>query len=138
MPDFGQRCADLLWQARSRDSMKLTRADVARIINQEFAMVQPALELTLASAKKERDGSNIPPTPAEVESYGQKIGWPVDGAAFCDHYERKGWRVDGRRMNNWKAQLRTAKRIGYAYGARITGSADQGDRVQIDRSYDRF
>jgi hypothetical protein len=114
---FGHRCADKLWDAkRFLTSSGLTREDVARLIDEEFAMEQPAFALTSQSGKKERAGFNIPPTPEEVEAYSKKIGWPIDGAAFCDHYERKGWIVDRTRMKNWQAQIRKAKRDGFSYG----------------------
>ena len=61
--------------------------------------------------RKARKAAFTPPTPAEVEEYSRSIGWPLDGEAFCLHYEKKDWCVSGRtKMRNWKAGVRYWKR----------------------------
>jgi hypothetical protein len=58
------------------------------------------------------------PTPEEVASYAAEIGFEVDGSAFCDFYEAKGWVIGRQPMKDWKAAIRNWKRR-------------QGDRRQI-------
>ena len=53
-----------------------------------------------------------PPTPQEVTDYAKGIGFVLDGEAFCDHYEVRGWKPKGYRvqMSDWRAAVRTWKR----------------------------
>ena len=55
----------------------------------------------------------LPPTPAEVEKYAQEIGYPLDGVAWCLHYEVKGWHTGNAKMRNWQAAVRNWKRNGW-------------------------
>ena len=50
------------------------------------------------------------PTPQEVTSYARDIGFKLDGQAFCDFYESKGWKVGKTPMKCWRAAVRTWKR----------------------------
>jgi hypothetical protein len=140
MPDapnktFGQRCVDRLYEARVNTA--LNREAIARIIDEEFAMTRPDFVLNPATGKKQRAGDNIPPTPEEVTAYGKKIGWPIDGAAFVDHYDAIGWRPNGVPMKNWQSKLRMAKRMGYTYGGpRSSFPAKKSDRPASD--YTKF
>jgi len=60
--------------------------------------------------KKERSVF-VPPTPEEVTAYSIEIKWPLDGIAFCLHYEVKAWHTGGNaKMKNWKAAVRNWKR----------------------------
>ena len=53
------------------------------------------------------------PTPEEVDAFASEQGLPVDGAAFCDFYASKGWRVGSSPMRDWKAAARNwARRDG--------------------------
>lgn len=49
------------------------------------------------------------PLPAEVTAYAATLGYTLDGAAFCDHYESKGWLIGKSPMRSWKAAVRTWK-----------------------------
>lgn len=50
------------------------------------------------------------PLPPEVSEYAKSIGYLVDGQAFCDFYESKGWNVGQTPMKDWKACVRTWKK----------------------------
>lgn len=51
------------------------------------------------------------PEPGEVTAYAITIGFPLDGEAFCDWYEARGWLFKtGQPMKDWKAAVRTWKR----------------------------
>jgi hypothetical protein len=51
------------------------------------------------------------PTPEAVAEYGKQIGFQIDGQAFVDHYEARGWKYKGGlAMKNWQAAVRTWKR----------------------------
>ena len=62
-----------------------------------------ALEQALAAKKRT---TFKPPTPAEVRQYSLERGSPIDGEAFCDFYESKGWLVGKVPMKCWKAAAR--------------------------------
>jgi hypothetical protein len=53
-----------------------------------------------------------PPTPKEVTEYALSIGFKLDGEAFCDYYETRGWIPSGakKQMSSWQAAVRTWKR----------------------------
>jgi hypothetical protein len=51
----------------------------------------------------------VPPTPDEVTEYSKQLGYPMDGQAWCDSYEQKGWMVGRSKMKSWKAAVRNWK-----------------------------
>ena len=52
----------------------------------------------------------VRPTPQDVEEYSKSIGFALDGNAFCDYYEARGWKYKGGvAMKDWKAAVRTWK-----------------------------
>jgi len=53
----------------------------------------------------------IKPTPQEVAEYANSIGYVLDGEQFWDHYQSKGWHVGKSPMKDWKAAVRTWKRM---------------------------
>ena len=50
------------------------------------------------------------PNETEVKAYAKSIDFELDGSAFCDFYESKGWMIGKTPMNDWKAAVRTWKR----------------------------
>lgn len=50
------------------------------------------------------------PTPREVEAYAETIDFHIDGHAFSDFYDAKGWLVGKTPMKDWKAAVRNWKR----------------------------
>ena len=53
----------------------------------------------------------VKPTPQEVTDYGKTIDYVIDGEAFFDFYESKGWKIGKSPMVDWKACVRTWKRM---------------------------
>ena len=54
----------------------------------------------------------VRPTPQEVEDYARTIDYPtLDGEQFCDHYASKGYMIGKSPMKDWKACVRTWKRM---------------------------
>lgn len=51
------------------------------------------------------------PTPEQVEEYARTIDYTIDGEAFCDFYESKGYMIGKSPMKCWKACVRTWKRM---------------------------
>lgn len=49
------------------------------------------------------------PLPQDVTAYGASIGFKIDGSAFCDFYESKGWKIGNSPMKSWQAAVRTWK-----------------------------
>ncbi len=62
------------------------------------------------------DRKQIPPTAQQVTAYSVFIGYPLDGQAWCDAYETKGWKVGKERMKDWQAAVRTWRAGGYGQG----------------------
>lgn len=60
-----------------------------------------------------RNKSFVKPSPLEVSEYGKSIEFELDGQAFCDSYEAKGWLIGKTPMRDWRAAVRTWKRRGY-------------------------
>jgi hypothetical protein len=55
----------------------------------------------------------VKPAPEEVSAYSAEIGYPMNGEAWCDAYEQKGWTVGKNKMKDWKAAVRNWKRNGW-------------------------
>ena len=90
---------------------------------------------------KARAGVRAPfqkPTPLEVEEYAKSIAFALDGSAFCDYYEARGWKYKGGvAMKDWRAAVRTWKKNRGENGAgksRSYGSFKKGDNTagQVD------
>ena len=70
------------------------------------------------SDKEKNKRAQVPqfqkPTPEQVTEYGKQIGFKLDGQAFCDSYEAKGWLIGKTPMKDWQASVRTWRRRDYA------------------------
>jgi hypothetical protein len=51
----------------------------------------------------------VKPTPTEATEYARSIGYTLDGQAFVDSYEAKGWLIGKTPMKDWRAAVRTWK-----------------------------
>jgi hypothetical protein len=71
-------------------------------LSKSHSEFSPAAETPLKPKRK-----FVKPSPAEVTDYGRSIGYEIDGAAFTDFYEAKGWVVGKSPMKDWKAAVRT-------------------------------
>lgn len=100
----------------NRDGVTQAEAEAeVEVINSSFGKEEYAREENSDSSdSRNGQGSKskrfVKPKPAEVEAYGREIGYEIDGAAFCDFYESKGWRVGSSPMKDWKAAVRTWKK----------------------------
>lgn len=52
----------------------------------------------------------VKPTAEQVAEYAKKIGFPLDGQLFVDHYESNGWLIGRAPMKDWQATVRTWKK----------------------------
>ena len=58
------------------------------------------------------------PTPQQVTEYGAQIEFTVNGQAFVDYYEARGWKhKGGTAMRDWQAAVRTWKKCGSYFRA---------------------
>ncbi len=73
---------------------------------------------------KEKRARFAPPSPQEVTTYGESIGYTIDGQGFCDFYASKGWLVGKSPMKDWKAAVRTWKK---RHAAESPPPGDQGE-----------
>jgi hypothetical protein len=67
------------------------------------------------------------PEPQQVSEYAESIGFALDGEAFCDFYESKGWKIGQTPMKCWKAAVRTWKRRMIADG-KLKPAVDMRER----------
>ena len=67
------------------------------------------------------------PTPDEVTAYGLTIDYPIDGNAFFDFYESKGWKIGNGPMKDWKAAVRTWKKR----NGQTQGVSEEEERRQM-------
>jgi len=51
------------------------------------------------------------PTPEEVTEYAKSIGFVLEGSAFVDHYEAGGWMRGKTKIKDWRACVRTWRKI---------------------------
>lgn len=63
------------------------------------------------------DRRTIPPLPEWVTAYSASIGYPMDGQAWCDGYQQKGWVVGKTKMKDWQSACRNWKTNGWGLGA---------------------
>jgi uncharacterized protein YdaU (DUF1376 family) len=73
---------------------------------------QPEDTNTGETAAKRR-GVFVIPTPQEVSEYSLSIGYQLNGEAWCDSYQQKGWMVGKTKMKDWKAAVRNWKAQGW-------------------------
>lgn len=63
------------------------------------------------NGKKKRETRRfIPPSPQEVEDYGETIGFKIDGETFVNNYKAKGWLIGKSPMRDWRAAVVTWKK----------------------------
>jgi len=68
-----------------------------------------------------------PPSLDEVKKYVEEINDVIDPERFFDYYEVRDWCLkDGRKMSNWKAEIRSWERREKKDGHGKTGRDDQG------------
>lgn len=72
----------------------------------------------------------VPPSPDEVTAYAVSVGYPLDGAGWCDTYAQKGWMVGKTKMKDWRAAVRNWKAQGYKIGPSETLFASRDLRQQ--------
>lgn len=114
MQTSGQKCVEAIraYIAENNTSWSKLNGDIVAAI----------IDKTLPRSKRS-NGAFIPPTPAEVEAYGDSIEYRLDGQDFCDHYEKKDWKVSGTiKMTNWKSAVRQWK--SHRWGADLLRRAD--------------
>lgn len=61
------------------------------------------------------------PTATQVAEYGKTLSFEIDGNAFVDYYQAKGWVVGRSPMRDWKAAVRTWKKRQLENGAKEEG-----------------
>jgi uncharacterized protein YdaU (DUF1376 family) len=59
------------------------------------------------------------PTPQEVSDYSREIGYEMNGQAWCDAYQQKGWVCGKTKMKDWKAAVRNWKAQGWKPSAAL-------------------
>ena len=84
----------------------------------ELAKDIRALVAAFRAAKAPPKARNqIPPPPDEVTRYSAEIGYPLDGAKWCDYYAARGWLVGRVQMKDWQAAVRNWNVNGWGEGS---------------------
>lgn len=103
---------DLAWALRAEWSGVLTDLEdlKARGFLEEIdGRLRPTGLGEVVKAKLTKAKVFVKPTPEEVTDYAKTIGFVLDGRAFCDFYESRGWLIGRVSMKDWKAAVRTWK-----------------------------
>lgn len=105
IPTFGQICVEAINLAAHRP---ICGTQSAKIIDDMLVqhLKTPPQRPDKGSPKPFGDRKAIPPTPAQVEAYSASIGYPLDGAGWCDSYTTKGWKVGKTKMVDWQSAVR--------------------------------
>lgn len=100
------------WFKRSEELVNHIMSLRSKYVNHPSASVSAS---TSEEDKSMREGTKrfVVPTPQEVEAYSNEIGYPLNGAAWCDSYAQKGWMVGKNKMKDWKAAVRNWKSQGW-------------------------
>lgn len=130
-PTLGQRAAAALKDAKVKaqsEGKTLSWSEVAAIIDRctpaTPAKADSSHSKAISSAFGDRKA--IPPTPEQVEAYSASIGYPMNGQAWCDCYEQKGWLVGRTKMKDWQSACRNWKTNDYAKGGIALNSTVNG------------
>lgn len=141
------------WQILRKDRMK--PSDCPSPDNQVSTNGQPSVNQPTAEVKLTQGNPTqgnpittgtskrfVKPKPEEVTVYAESIDFPLDGNNFVDHYESKGWLVGKSPMKDWKACVRTWKRMraerGYTNGAGTGGSGRAVHNQSVASSGDKY
>lgn len=75
-----------------------------------------------------------PPSLDEVKKYVEEINGIIDPEHFFDYYEVRDWCLkDGRKMSNWKAEIRSWERREKNGAGKAGGNDQKQDRSVLDR-----
>ena len=75
-----------------------------------------------------------PPSLDEVKKYVKEINGVIDPERFFDYYEVRDWCLkDGRKMSNWKAEIRSWERREKNGSGKAGGNDQKQDRSVLDR-----
>lgn len=82
--------------------------DCSRVVTS----MKPEEAKKLRSIKKYKDSAwrFVKPSAVHVTEYAQTLAFDLDGQAFVDYYDSKGWLVGKSAMRDWRAAVRTWKR----------------------------
>jgi hypothetical protein len=141
--DFAMICTEAIFlerTARMTRGETLKKSDVVRIIREQDALRLDRPTVKARSKPSKADSSQfgnrraIPPSPEQVTAYSASIGYPLDGQAWCDSYEVKGWAVGKVRMKDWQCAVRNWKTNGYGQNGIALGPV----KLAEGRNYDRI
>lgn len=83
-----------------------------------------------------REGTFVPPTLEEVQSYVREKGFRMDAGAFFDHYAANGWVMKGgQKIKDWKAAARNWERREKDGFGRTGGQQQGAGAKRVDYSW---
>ena len=113
-------------------NQQATNRQINSQITDELTPLNQYNKLTNKTNKK-REGTFVPPTRDQIESFCQEKGIQIDIDRFMDYYESNGWMVGRNKMKNWQA---TVRNWGRRDGNGFANNGNQGAKPQpVDYSY---
>jgi hypothetical protein len=115
-PTFGSVCSErlkLASRAAREKGLPFNWADCAPIIDAAYQALEGPSAAKQSKSSPFGDRKAIPPSPEQVTAYSASIGYPMNGQAWCDAYEAKGWMAGKVKMKDWQAAVRNWKQSGY-------------------------
>lgn len=111
--DWMDFCGELIIKRlRRKDEKRRKTADIVRRNPPKSAEMSPTRPYrtlpnhTTTTQAKTRTVF-LPPTPDQATTYARSIAFELDGSAFCDYYQARGWEYKkGQKMKDWKAAVR--------------------------------
>jgi hypothetical protein len=122
-----QRAANARW-AKTGPSSGNTKNRQDKTSKHRQASLKDASSMLPASASAGSVSRFIIPTPEEVTAYAEEVGYPLNGAAWCDSYAQKGWMVGRSKMKDWRAAVRNWKTNGWKPNGATTTAQSQAQR----------
>lgn len=121
-PDIFDRIAEAMVDLKRRaiiEGRPIYAKDLAVEMRTKFPTLREKPTKPKVKGDQFGDRRQIPPTPDQVTAYSAAIGYPMNGAAWCDAYGQKGWKVGAKRMVDWQAAVRNWKTNQYGKGGGI-------------------
>lgn len=92
----------------TKENKNIRNQDITPSSGEDTKVSTPSLP---PRGAKGANKSFVPPSPEEVSSYAESIGYNLDVEHFVDYYTTNGWvQRGGQKIKDWKAAVRTWKR----------------------------
>jgi len=105
-PDLADQIAAAVYE-RINIEGTFSQADICETIR--AMLPKPTQKPAKSKPSPFGDPKAIPPSPEQVAAYSASIGYALDGHAWNDFYEAKGWLTGKSKMKDWQCTVRNWK-----------------------------